>query len=672
MPYQNYEDWKTTPVSDNPHLSIVIPAYNEEERIVPTVGAIAAYVSTLGFEWELIVADDGSTDDTVKLLQELDLVNLRVLIAAQNGGKGSAVRRGMLAARGDYVLFTDADNSTPIENVTPVLKKLTDDGFDVAVGSRAADGASETNKSFFRHLMSGGLRLLVRYVLNIHVKDTQCGFKMYTKEAAQKLHRQQTIDGFSFDLESLYLASKHGYKVAEVGVEWMDAPGSKVDAKKEAIRFLQDMTRIRMNDLKGIYDREPQNLPIIDATDMPEVVASEKKLNIAVVSPYPPSKSSLNEYGFHFIQALRQKPEVGQIFILTDTLPEGEPYPTITDDGASTTIVPCWEFGALNNALRIQSAVNVLKPDVVYFNIQFASFASSRVAGALGLLSPVLVKYLARIPTIVLLHNIMETVDLKSAGFGGSSIMEYITRKAGEVATRAILAADLVALTIPKYVEILNEKYQAKNVFLAPHGTFDDVPEPQFSEHNNGKLNIMTFGKFGTYKKVEPLIEAFAKLQQIDREQVLELVIAGSDSPNVKGYLENVKHQYHSIDGITYTGYVAEEDVPRIFQEADVVVFPYTSTTGSSGVLHQAGSFGRSTVLPNFGDFAEVIKEEGYTGEFFEPDNVDSLAEAIENLLSNPERRKEQGQQNYLASKGIPIADVVDWYLMHTERYLNN
>lgn len=671
MVYEYYEQWKTIPVSDNPHLSIVIPAYNEEERIVPTVGAIAAYVSSLGFEWELIVADDGSTDDTVKLLQELELVNLRVLIAAKNGGKGSAVRRGMLAARGDYVLFTDADNSTPIENVTPMLKKLTDDGFDVAVGSRAADGASESNKSFFRHLMSGGLRLLVRYVLNIRVKDTQCGFKLYSKEVAQKLHRQQTIDGFSFDLESLYLAAKYGYKVVEVPVEWMDAPGSKVDAKKEAIRFLKDMTRIRLNDLKGIYSKPPTNLPIIDASDM--TVSTEKKLlNIAVVSPYPPSKSSLNEYGYHFITALRKKPEIGQIYILSDELPEGEYYQPITDEGAPTSIISCWKFGAINNATRIQSAVNTLKPDVVLFNIQFASFAGSRIAGAFGLLSPMLVKYMSRIPTVVLLHNIMETVDLSSAGFGGSNLMELVTRKAGEWATRAILSADLVALTIPKYVEILNEKYKAKNVFLAPHGAFDDVPEPDFSDSNNGKLNIMTFGKFGTYKKVEPLIEAFSKLKESQREQELELVIAGSDSPNVKGYLENVKHQYSNIDGITYTGYVAEEDVPRLFQESDVVVFPYTSTTGSSGVLHQAGSFGCAAVLPNFGDFAEIIKEEGYTGVFFEPNDVDSLTEAIETLLSSPEMRKEQGQQNYLAAKGIPIDDVVDWYLMHAERYLKD
>src|SRR5215208_5816860 len=139
MDYANYDRWKSTPVDDQPYLSIVIPAYNEEIRIVPTIGAIASHVSSLGFQWELIIADDGSKDQTVALVEELGFVNLRLLRAPANGGKGSAVRRGMLAARGSYILFDDADNSTPIEELEKLLRKLETDGFDVAVGSRAAE-----------------------------------------------------------------------------------------------------------------------------------------------------------------------------------------------------------------------------------------------------------------------------------------------------------------------------------------------------------------------------------------------------------------------------------------------------------------------------------------------------------------------------------------------------
>ncbi|MFZ5878771.1 MAG: dolichyl-phosphate beta-glucosyltransferase [Chloroflexota bacterium] len=253
MPYENYAQWKTTPLTEQPHLSIVIPAYNEQERIVATIGAIASHVSDLGFPWELLIADDGSKDQTVAIVEELGLVNATVLKTPKNGGKGNAVQRGMLSAQGEYVLFADADNSTPIEEVSKLLARLEKEGYDVAVGSRAAEGAEEGKKSLLRKILSGGLRLIVKYLLHIGVKDTQCGFKMYTREAARKLHTKQTIMGFSFDLEILYLASKYGYKIAEVPVAWVDAPGSKVDTKKEVQRFLRDLVKIWSNDLRGVY-----------------------------------------------------------------------------------------------------------------------------------------------------------------------------------------------------------------------------------------------------------------------------------------------------------------------------------------------------------------------------------------------------------------------------------
>ena len=254
MAYENYQRWKSTPLDEQPYLSIVIPAYNEEVRIVPTIGAISAHVSDLGFPWELLISDDGSRDDTVKIVEELGLANLKIIRAPKNEGKGSAVRRGMLAATGKYVLFDDADNSTPIEEVRKVLHKLDQEGYDVAIGSRAAAGAGEASKGVVRRMMSGGLRWIVANFFKIGVRDTQCGFKMFTQEAAQRLYTAQTIDGFSFDLEILYLAAKLGYKIVEVPVAWVDAPGSKVDPTKEAQRFLRDLVQIKLNDWKGVYD----------------------------------------------------------------------------------------------------------------------------------------------------------------------------------------------------------------------------------------------------------------------------------------------------------------------------------------------------------------------------------------------------------------------------------
>ncbi|MCB0009743.1 MAG: glycosyltransferase, partial [Anaerolineales bacterium] len=127
MSYADYDKWKREPIEGEPFLSVIIPAYNEEIRIIPTIGAIAAHISGLGFPWELLLADDGSRDQTVQMVKELNLANVRVLETPQNGGKGSAVQRGMLAARGQYLLFADADNSTPIEELAKLLAKLTDE-----------------------------------------------------------------------------------------------------------------------------------------------------------------------------------------------------------------------------------------------------------------------------------------------------------------------------------------------------------------------------------------------------------------------------------------------------------------------------------------------------------------------------------------------------------------
>jgi glycosyltransferase involved in cell wall biosynthesis len=304
---------------------------------------------------------------------------------------------------------------------------------------------------------------------------------------------------------------------------------------------------------------------------------------------------------------------------------------------------------------------------VVLFNIQFATFGRGKISGGLGLLTPAIVRGLG-LPTIVLLHNIIETVDLKQAGFAGNPLMAKVIQLAGTALTRALLRADLVALTIPKYVELIEARYGAANVLLAPHGAFDDTPR-LIIDPPESPLQIMTFGKFGTYKRVEPLVEAFRSLPAPGRPP-LELVIAGTDSPNAPGYLEGIRQRYADVPGIRFTGYVAEEDVPTLFSEAAMLVLPYTSTTGSSGVLHQAGDYARAVVLPNVGDLAELIAEEGYAGEFFEPGDNASLAAAIARLIDDPQRRREIGMRNYLAASGLPMAEVVDWYVLHFQGLL--
>ncbi len=269
----NYRVWAAEPLDEEPVYSVVIPAYNEEWRIVPTIGAIATHMSSLGRPWEMIVADDGSTDTTVELVTDLGLANLRLLVADRNEGKGAAVRRGVLAARGEIILFADADQSTPIEQFESLVAKI-DDGFDVVVGSRAADGAEVSNKSMSRKVFSTGLRIIVERFFKIPVTDTQCGFKMFTRESAHRLFQRQLIDEFSFDLEILYLAGAFDMRVAEVPVDWIDAPGSKVDAMRVAIDFVRDLAVIRWNHVRGRYESDNRSRELVGAEERSALAGS--------------------------------------------------------------------------------------------------------------------------------------------------------------------------------------------------------------------------------------------------------------------------------------------------------------------------------------------------------------------------------------------------------------
>ncbi|WP_299683197.1 glycosyltransferase [uncultured Dokdonia sp.] len=383
-------------------------------------------------------------------------------------------------------------------------------------------------------------------------------------------------------------------------------------------------------------------------------------MKLAIVTAYPPSKVTLNEYAFHLVKHFRQKEEVTEIVLLTDRT-QGEKNLSFVENGCKITIKECWSFNSYRTLFSVSKAIKNTQPDAVLFNLQFMKFGDKKIPATLGLLLPLACK-LRKIPTIALLHNILEEVDLGSAGFTSNKILQKTYNFIGSMITRLILQADVVAVTMQKYVTILEEKYKVSNVQCIPHGTFEvskEAPEYTIPE---GPLQIMTFGKFGTYKKVEPLIEAVELIRQSSNLDV-EVVVAGTDNPNVPGYLASVEAKYKHVKQVRFTGYVEEEDVPSLFKDSAVVVFPYTATTGSSGVLHQAGSYGKAVVLPDLGDLALLIKDEGYQGEFFNPEQTQSLATAIEKIITNDSYRIALGTSNYKASIAFPMERITDMYL---------
>ncbi len=382
-------------------------------------------------------------------------------------------------------------------------------------------------------------------------------------------------------------------------------------------------------------------------------------MKLAIVTAYPPSKVTLNEYAYHLVKNFRQQQEVTELVLLTDTTPETADI-FFEEDGCQITVKQCWKFNGWFNIISIAKAIKATQPNAVLYNLQFMKFGDKKIPAALGLFSPWLTKFM-KVNTIVLLHNIMEAVDLGSAGFTENKWKSKVFNLIGETLTKVVLKADQVAVTIQKYVDILEDKYGADNCILIPHGTFEIPEQPDYTLPE-GPMKIMTFGKFGTYKKVEVMIEAVEKVRQATGRN-LEIVIAGTDNPNVPGYLDNMKKKYSHVPQLTFTGYVEEEDVPVIFKESAMVVFPYTSTTGSSGVLHQAGSYGKAVVMPDLGDLSTLMKDEGYMAELFLPSNVDSLALSIKRLVLDDEYRNHVAKTNYKAATAMPMSVIAKMYL---------
>jgi dolichyl-phosphate beta-glucosyltransferase len=235
-----------------PFLSVVIPAYNEGKRLPPTLRRVTEFLDQWGHTYEIVVIDDGSKDDTIARAREVGGPNLVVSPNEGNRGKGYSVRRGMLLARGSYRLMTDADLSTPIEEVDRLLP-LARDGYDVVIASRALQGANiEVRQPWFRENSGRVFNLAMRIMTGLPLKDTQCGFKLFSAKAAEDSFGQARMDGFSFDVEALFIARRLGYRIAEVPVTWRNDEASRVSLLSGLVGFT-DLLRIRANAWSGCY-----------------------------------------------------------------------------------------------------------------------------------------------------------------------------------------------------------------------------------------------------------------------------------------------------------------------------------------------------------------------------------------------------------------------------------
>jgi glycosyltransferase involved in cell wall biosynthesis len=239
-----------------PLLSIIIPAYNEEARLPTSLEQVDRFVSAQPYPIEVIVVNNNSRDATPHIAQGFAATHsyLRVLHQPRQG-KGAAVQTGMLEGRGDYLFICDADFSMPVEEISKFLPPAID-SYDVAIASREAPGARRVDEPQYRHLMGRVFNLIVRVLAIPKIQDTQCGFKVFRRAVARDVFSLQTIDGWGFDVEVLFIALRHGYKLIEVPITWYYRPQSRINPFQDSINMVLEVLKVRRNGWRGKYDRK--------------------------------------------------------------------------------------------------------------------------------------------------------------------------------------------------------------------------------------------------------------------------------------------------------------------------------------------------------------------------------------------------------------------------------
>jgi glycosyltransferase involved in cell wall biosynthesis len=388
-------------------------------------------------------------------------------------------------------------------------------------------------------------------------------------------------------------------------------------------------------------------------------------MKICLVTTFPPSGRQLNEYALHLASELQRNPVI-DLTILADELTSYE-FATDADGNglqAETElpgfhVIRAWKFNSLASSLRLLRTIRKLKPDVVWFNLVFSTFATPEhpLSAFAGLCVPALTRALG-FYSHVTLHHIIEHVN-----FAGTNVRhERVFRLGSDVATRTLLKANAVSVLLSGYRRTLLEKYSAENVLLGTHGVFSHRPTPpDFSQRGNPHHRIVAIGHWGTYKRLETLMAAFPMVSK--RVADARLIIAGANHHTMPGYWESIREAHRMDSAIEFRGYVPEDAIPELFSTASLLVMPYDSATGSSGPAHQACEYGVPIVSSDLDDFRVMAKDEDMAISFYNTGDANDLAEKMIAILQSPARQQQMAEQNFHAAVRMTLPAVVRHYL---------
>lgn len=354
-------------------------------------------------------------------------------------------------------------------------------------------------------------------------------------------------------------------------------------------------------------------------------------MHLVVVSPFPPSITGIGQYGYHVTRALANSGLFSRLTVLAGSAQSG----THPNHLGLTEVDYCWQPNSLNARQVILSRVKELNPDLIWFNLGASIFGKSPLSNLTGLLTPA--SAMRKFPTVVTLHELVELADLRTLNAPGGALAPLGARLLTRIATQA----DIVCLTMRHYADWLS----ARGIDCA-HIPIGAYHEPELLEET-GTCELLFFTTLAPYKGLELLIKAFTRLRA--EYPSLRLTIAGTAHARFPEYAHELKACFHAAQGIQWLGQVSEDEIKGLFQRAQVVVLPYTASTGSSSVLYQAATWGRAVVASDLNETRKLAAEANLQVQFFENNNLQSLCDSIRLLLDSPALRGAQAWHNFNA-----------------------
>ncbi|WP_255197778.1 glycosyltransferase [Halorarius litoreus] len=607
--------------------SVVVPVYCERPAV--WTGLVERLRSN---GWDEVVVCLDEPDEPARTaaarLDTHDWVTLSV--SRTRRGKGGALQAGLSAATGAVVGYVDADGAVRVDALDEIYRQVETGAAAVAVGSRDTDDACRAGQSPLRRALGGGYRWLARRVTGVPVTDFQCGAKAFRRDVWAQVAPEMTEAGFAFDTELLARAYNEGFGVTEVPIEWNDPGDSDVRVGRDVPKLFGSLWRLNGS---------------VDASDTDDT--DDGPLRLALVSSHPPNRGHLAEYGEELATAYGARDDVSVTVLARQT--EGAPR---VEQRSNYTVKRVWKRDSLPAAKRILGELRREPYDAVHFNLHMTYFGTTNAYRFLGLALPPLCRATLDAPVVTTLHDLLEIVedDQVDADVG------RLERLGARLATQLVLLSDATTVTADEYRDILDQRYPLGDPVHVPHGTFKraDGGVPAIET----PLRLLVFGFLGPTKDIETTVGAFERI----REQVpdAELVIAGGTHPDYPDHRAELEARFGDIPGVEFTGYVDEDDLDGVWNDASLVVMPYHTCTGVSGVFQLAKSYGKPVVAFENEGMRTSTVETGGAAAFVEPGSEEALAARVVDLWHADGELEALASENAAAGTEVTMAETTD------------